>query len=772
MSYKIGELGNFFIHDFETENIPYFGNLSTPHNPENYIVMTGYCIDGGKIEHEYFNNKEESMRSNWADKLLGCRYYVAHNATFEIHWMLKYHREVFLKFIQNGGQVFCTQLAEYMLMHHTVTYPSLEECAVKYGGTEKVDEVKLLWEAGYTTSKIDRALLTRYLADPDVGDVANTRRVCFSQVKLLREQGMWSAFQVRMTSLLFNAVATYNGLYIDMDIANKNLKHQEEQIELLQQSIIKSLPDLPDELQFSFTSPYHLSAFLFGGEVTYDARVSYDPIKYVKVEAYQCADGSWCPITTPIEGLGEDVIRYKSGKNKGLPKVFKVDSQEELLKLGSKTFKFDGLINLEKLPKLVKDEFLGKRAQFRGKQFQKACGTPVYSTSKDALDIIATYTDLAKPLKDLAALVKDTGTFYLKTDKGGKQSGMLQFVEPNGIIHHRLNNTATTTGRLTGSNPNMQQLPRGGSGENDSKVKEMFTSRFGKDGRIVEVDYSALEVVSLAAISGDSNLLRMLTDKIDMHCYRLAAKLNEPYEDVLLKCKDKSHPEYERYDGMRTDIKPRAFSHQYGASAEGIAYSTGCSLEEAVEFKAIEHREFPESNAFPVDVVRPEVEATGMQRKRIAERLDGGSVRMYRRGHFQAKSGNCYSFREHSSWNKEARAYTMDYKATQIANYWNQGEAAFIVQAASGRVIKELIKRDFFGGQVLPVNNVHDAIYLDCATEELAIEAGKLVRDIMESTPKWLTVVIPSLLDWRFDVTPFPAQAEQGVSMAHKESIK
>lgn len=91
----------------------------------------------------------------------------------------------------------------------------------------------------------------------------------------------------------------------------------------------------------------------------------------------------------------------------------------------------------------------------------------------------------------------------------------------------------------------------------------MFTSRFGDKGRIVEVDYSALEVVMLAALSGDENLLDKLVNGIDMHCLRLAAKLGEPYEDVLHKAvENQEHPEHKRYKQMRTDIKPPSFAKQ------------------------------------------------------------------------------------------------------------------------------------------------------------------------------------------------------------------
>lgn len=770
---------NFCILDFENQNHPWYGSVASPHCPDNYIVATGWCVDGGDIKSEYYHDDTKWLKSDAFDKdLLNSKMLVAHNLTFELQWLLKTKPDVLMQFVKQGGKFFCSQYAEYMLTHQLEMYPKLEDCAIKYGGSKKIDEVKLLWEQGVLTADIDKALLMKYLADPKLGDVANTRRVCFSQVTLLRKHGMWDMFMERMNSLLFNAIASYHGLYVDMEVAKRNQQAQEIEIENIKASILGMLPaDLPDDFEFSFTSAYHLSAFLFGGTIQYKAKVSYNPIKYEQVEAHEYTHNTsgvsyYVPLSSeviPSRYLtgAYTLTRFKAGKNKGLPKVFKIDSEVEKLKWGDKQYRFKGLLDFDTLPKIVSEAYVGKRAEFRGKR-ELVDGTPIYSTGKDSLDVLAAHTDVAKPLKNLAALIKDTTTYYLVVDDKGKESGMLQFVEPNGIIHHQLNNCATITGRLSGSKPNMQNIPRDGT----SKVKEMFSSRFGANGRIVEVDYSALEVVALASISGDKNLMRMLIEGIDMHCYRLAAKLGEDYESVFEKCHDKEHPEHKQYKQWRTDIKPRAFAHQYGASAEGIAFSTGCTLEDAQEFKNIEFELFPESNAFPAKYVRPMVEETGNAAQPIREfDEESGRYNVYRRGYFQAKSGTCYSFRQYDKWDKELRTTVKDYKDTQIANYWCQGEASFIVQAACGRVIRELIKRDFADGLVLPINTVHDAIYLDCATEALAKEYGALVRDIMEATPKYLAEVIHALKDWNYHLTPFPAAAECGVNMMNKEDI-
>ncbi|QQM15061.1 putative DNA directed polymerase [Acinetobacter phage Paty] len=759
------------------ENYEYCGSLASPHCPENYVVAAGWACDNGLVKSEYYTEPDQWVASTAFDEdLLNSKVLVAHNLSFELHWLLATKFELIKKFLNNGGRVFCTQYAEFLITHQTEMYPKLEDCSVKYGGTKKIDAVKLLWEQGYKTSEIDQALLMEYLADEHSGDVANTRRVCFAQVAYMQEVGMYEMAKMRMDSLLFNAIATYNGLYVNMDVAKKNMDEQYKRIAELQEDVRSYLPkDLPAELEFSFTSGYHMSAFLFGGTITYDKKVSYDPPKFEQVEVYQFTrdDGTVEYLEPDTINKIEDceierggvITKYKAGRNKGLPKTFKIDSGVEKLKWGKGTYRFEGLVNFDELPKHVSEQFTGDRAEFKGKRVHTACGTPVYSTGDDALDLVAKFTEAAQPLRDMKKLIKDTTTYYLVEDDKGKQSGMLQYVEPNGIIHHQLNNCATVTGRLSGSRPNMQNIPRDGT----SKVKQMFESRFGKEGRIVEVDYSALEVVALASISGDKNLLQQLIDGTDMHCYRLAGALGEDYATVFEKCHDKSHPEHKKYKQLRTNIKPRAFANQYGASAMGISFSTGCSLEEAEQFKETERKLFPESSTYAERVVRPQVEQNGLTVPMESE-LVNGVWKHFRRGFFKANSGTCYSFRQFPKYVKGV-GEKYDYKDTQIANYPIQGEASLIVQAACGRVIRELIARNFAGGLVLPINTVHDACYLDCANEALANEYGKLVKEIMESTPKYMAEIIPALKEWRYDTTPFPAQAEYGINMMDKVDV-
>jgi hypothetical protein len=108
----------------------------------------------------------------------------------------------------------------------------------------------------------------------------------------------------------------------------------------------------------------------------------------------------------------------------------------------------------------------------------------------------------------------------------------------------------------------------------------------------------------------------------------------------------------------------------------------------------------------------------------------------------------------------------MDYKDTQIANYWCQGESGYMMTLSAGRVIRWLISKNFFDGKAYLINNVHDALYLDCH-KTVAREAGLSVAAIMQDAPKYMS----EQLGYNIAHVPFPAKAEMGPSMYDKTEI-
>jgi len=766
------------VWDIETQTHPWYGNVASSFNPDNYIVASGYRLDTvddagqvhvGNTQYVYYNSKEEFLSApvtQWLPIEPNVNVVVAHNSQFEIKWALTHGRNVLEEFLKRGGRIACTAMAEYLLSHQQELYPSLSETAVKHGGTHKVDGVKVLWEAGVLTSEIDKDLLIEYLAGPS-GDIDNTAISFYDQQRQLAEAGMSSMYWERCDALLAFAYCEWFGLYVNRDVAERNLAAQEAEIADLQKELYKLLPtDLPEALEFNWGSDYHMSALVYGGPVKYRHRVPYDPPQYVKADFYKgCAD-KLIPVGEEQEWDLPYLTRYASGKNKGQLKVFREDTDEEKLKWEETSVQLPGLVNLSALPDGVREKYIGKRAEFKGARTLCDGVTPVYSTSTDALKGLKNFVPEVALMVKLASLEKDTGAFYRRVEYNAdgsvkKESGLLQYVGPDGIVHHSLNATATVTTRLSASKPNMQQIPRDGT----SKVKEMFSSRFGAGGRVVEVDYSALEVVMLCAITKDTDLLNLLLNNTDMHCYRLAFQLGEEYSDVYEKCHNESHPEHKRYKQMRTDVKPLSFADQYGASAEGIAFNVGCTVEFAQQFQENEMKLFPISRGYR-KVIADEVERTGNLPGSIhREQTDGGLWRVYRRGYFTGPSTTRYSFRQHPVWDKETRQEVMSYKATQMANYPMQGDASFMMSTAMGRICRWLIQNDWFGGTVCLINNVHDCCHLDCANPDIALTAGRGIKSIMEDMPRYLTEKFPA-----FDMAdvPFPAAMEIGTNLMDK----
>lgn len=779
--------------DLEVENNPYYGSKASPYCPDNYVVHSAYRIDRTEddgtvtVEQTFdirFNSKQEFLDDVAGEHLWfripsDCWCIVAHNAAFEISWFLTYQRQHFEEFLKRGGRVFDTMHGEYIVSDFQSMYPSLDETAPKYGGEHKIDGVKILWEQGVLTSQIDPILLRDYLVN---GDIKNTALCFYGQCATFAQRNQMQYVWERMDALLAWAYCEWFGLFVNMPIARKNQEEQEQRIREIKQELQQYIPkDLPETLDFNFGSDFHMSALVYGGPIKYRKKVPYDPPQYVKYDAYladvngtlQYIDVSdWQPEWTYPRTL------YKSGKNKGLPKVFRLDTEEEKLKWEDDLYFCPGLVDIQELPEVVREKY-AERGEFRqARNLQD--GTPVYSTSTDAMEALARQGfEFCKLVNELGALEKDTGTYYLRTEYNEdgsvkKLSGMLQYVIPqspdgSGIIHHRLNTCSTVTGRLSGSNPNLQNLPRDGT----SRVKQMFTSRYGAGGRITEVDYSALEVVMSCVHTGDRKLLSLLQNGTDMHCYRLAFKENKTYEEMYNLCHNADGPDYKYWKQQRTDIKPPSFAAQYGATAKGIAFATGCTVEYAQSFLDNEAKLFPDTIGFRA-VIKEEVERTGAEGRMYREQADDGSYRIYRIGTWTSPAGARYSFRQKEQWKEvvpgQRKQKVMDYKETEMANYWCQGEAFFLMAVAAGMVLRALLARDWFDNQVCLITNVHDALYLDSANPEVGREASLLVKQCMEDAPKRIHQLWPNY--GIIGEVPFPAEAEMGTSMYSKEKVE
>ena len=778
------------VHDVETETNPWYGQMASPYNAENYVVMDAFeTVTFGSGEPSMSERTERRYasvedRGKWKVDFTGIDIYVAHNAAYEMSWLLQDCFDDFVAFLKRGGRVYCTAYAHYLLSNQQDTYPALNDTAPLYGGTQKVDGVKALWEAGVKTSDIDVNLLSEYLSGPG-GDICNTTKVFLGTWAQLQQRNMLKMALVRMDGLIFSSFCMHFGLKVDEAKAAELQKENEDRYKVLHSQMIQYLPsDLPAPALEQFTGTrFQLSALLYGGAYKYVGRVFREDAEgnpiYVKAEgpyfksAKKAIPYEHCEFDEEVGGLWycpalkEHQARYTAGKNKGLPKFDKYDTEERQTKNDDLIYQMPGLIQgavREKLQAAIDGEWSGAQ--------KLADGSPVVSTAGDVLDVLAAHDiPLAKVLAEMSKIDKDLGSFYLKQtfNKDGslkKESGMLQYVQPDGFIHHTLNHTSTVTGRLSSNKPNLQQIPRGDT----SRVKEMFISRFGVDGGILQEDYSALETVGLQVFSRDTALKDALLRGLDMHSIRLASMEELPYDYVVARTKDSDHPDHAEWDVKRTDIKPVAFQYQYGATAYGMAMSTGKTQDFCQAFIDAEKAAFPEVETwFECDVFKA-VEDSADQRPLERVQLDTGHFLLFKTGVYTSIEGTTYQFRQTSknkfNFQTKQREEVKEFVVPQMRNYPVQGGSGFFVQLACGMLIRHLISRDFYGMKCLPINTVHDATYFD-SHKDVVYQAAIEIEAVMECIPEQLNKLWPA-----FDVqVPFPVAGGWGPSMAVENPV-
>lgn len=748
--------------DTETRIGTLHGRKASPFFSENWVVAHAWAREGGPVAHRYYG--KERPAAGWFTQVLeGATVLVGHNIKFDLLHMMQdpTNRAAFMRWVADGGEVWDTQLAEYLLQGQRAEsfYLSLDDLSAQYGGDPKVDEVKILWEQGVNTDEIDQDLLLRYLcggrdADGEMreGDIGNTRTIYRAQRLRAEQLGMIPVIRINMGALLATVEMEHNGLRVDMEHAEELRAKAVAELAAVQAELDEYVQGLPFE--FKWTSRHHVSALIFGGTVSYEVRehkLGEDgrPLYSMKDEThYILEDGStveclWYEHAWQAEGRADTRVRFAGGKQAGEPKTKKVKVPDT------------------SRPKMHNVEYHHTFRGYTAPDRAWETSTPgVYSTAAEVIEALGNREiPFLKALAKRAKLAKDIGTYYYtEPDAAGVRKGMLTLVGDDGLIHHNLNMTSTVTGRFSCSNPNLQNIPKG----NKSAVKEVFVSRFA-GGKVIQSDFSSLEVYVQANLTKCAQLIKDLLAGRDMHCVRLAAKEHMTYEEVFDLCKVQCIPEW---DYKRTGAKQFSFQRAYGAGAPAIAESTGMSLEEVEALIEAEERVFPEIseyfNARALEIQKSRVPTTIFIQH---PQVPGLTVQLGR-GECRAPSGTRYTYMESPSpVGMARRGQGSSFSPTIIKNYEVQGEGALVCKAALWLAVRSFYALSNLGGQALLINTVHDAVYAD-ASPIVAEAAAKVLHACMVGASEFLQ----RFTSWQLEV-PVPSDTTWGSSMAEEEKI-
>ncbi|RHH69372.1 DNA polymerase I [Collinsella sp. AM17-1] len=298
------------------------------------------------------------------------------------------------------------------------------------------------------------------------------------------------------------------------------------------------------------------------------------------------------------------------------------------------------------------------------------------------------YSTNAKVLSDLARDHEIVRLILDWREKSKIKSTYLDTLGPlrrgDGRVHTTYNQTITATGRLSSSDPNLQNIPT--RSELGRTVKTAFSA--GEGSVFLAVDYSQIELRLLAHLSGDEHLVRAFNEGEDFHAETAARVFGVPVSEVT--------------PDLRSRAKAVNFGIVYGQQAYGLSQSLHISMAEARDMIDRYYEAYPGVRTF-LDNVVARAKQTG-----YAETMYG------RRRHIpelKAKNPQLRGFGERTAMNHPM-----------------QGTAADIIKIAMARVSRRLEEEGFAAHMIL---QVHDELDFECPIDEVE-RLTAMVRDVME----------------------------------------
>lgn len=648
---------------------------------------------------------------NNADVIIG------HNLSFDLCYV--WNTGIIKDFILQGGKIWDTQLAEYLLTGQQHSFASLAELQLKYlGQVVKPSRISYL----YSDKKKDNSKkiptgADKILAAKDrcprlwklyneycKSDGATPLLIFKKQMERAKSMGMIPIIELYNDYLLAIINMSCTGIEVDVIKTEKtlqefNIKHL-EYLEQAQEILKKVWTDTRLPI-FNINSPDHKSAVLFGGFIKVDERVQDGFFKNGNPRYRKQS------VSVPVEGWGISPSLSTPGKKEGL-----------------------------------------------------------YSTDDGVMKRIALETD-SYDIKEYCRLQQQS-MMYKKAAKTYLQAFLDRSV--NGVLYPNYNNTITPTGRISSSEPNMQNLPS--KSETASKVEGCLVAP--KDWVCVSADFSQLEKWVQCLVSGDVALQDKLESGACLHCVTLAAVEELDYQWVYQKAKIEQDPVW---DKKRTAIKPVGFLMDYGGMARRVAQETGLDeetvnkiFEKDKELYPQKHRFFeetlPEAVKSGATISREcDIPASRKKGKDSSRFVNGvellpifdkdGNVSytdqdVRQVGYWQTNYGKRYHFLDNGRRIKNGikRGFSMP----QFKNYPNQGGGSDIQAATSAELLRCLLLK---GDKIKMVMEIHDSkrfyIRKDCLDQIL-----RWLKATIEDVPKIFLrrfgVVIPFKFPIEFEV--------------------
>lgn len=242
-------------------------------------------------------------------------------------------------------------------------------------------------------------------------------------------------------------------------------------------------------------------------------------------------------------GVRVDEERLKKYANTLLEKIDKLE--ESIISKAGESFNINS-------PKQLGEILFGKLKLSGGKKTKTG-----YSTAADVLEKLAPEHEIIRDILEYRQLTKLNSTYA---------TGLAGYIREDGRIHGTFNQTITATGRISSTEPNLQNIPV--RTEMGSKIRDIFVPK--PRYVFVDADYSQIELRVLASLSGDEKLIESYHSAADIHAATASQVFHVPLEEVT--------PE------LRRNAKAVNFGVVYGISAFGLSEDLSISRKEALDY--------------------------------------------------------------------------------------------------------------------------------------------------------------------------------------------
>jgi DNA polymerase I-like protein with 3'-5' exonuclease and polymerase domains len=569
------------VYDLETKTswIGEENNIrdNSPRNPDNFVVgiywkvlrditdpiLTKVDLAAPVNRHVIRHNDKPDPDdpSAFIDALKSVDCTAAHNNKFDTGWLVEMGLEI-------PELCYCTMIAEYIFARGNPIDKSLKGTAERRDVTrKKSDLIDAEFKSGKEFSEIDLVKVNEYAE----ADVQSCAEILVQQLQELSEPhnvGLTETFKLMNEMLLFLVEIEKNGIKIDMDALEKvGSDYREEKTSILNrlnEIVVEVMGDTPINLasgpdlvrvvfsRIVIDKVLWKATFNLGtdsnGKALYPTRMK--PTQFNKkvremttvakrqtaVHCHDCAGSGY------IQKMKKDGSPYKN--KSPCPRCKK----EGALYLDG-----DKVAGLKMIPSGTSD------VSVHGFKTDKATLASLIDQAKDKGNLVA--QEFLEKITRLNAVNTYLDSFV---------TGIRTYTRKSGFLHANFNQTITRTGRLSSSQPNFQNLPKG----NKFPVRKAVVSRF-ENGFWTEYDYSGLEFRVAGELSQDSQIIEDVVTGKDVHKQTASIIYQEPESDISKEKRQnsKAYTFAPLYGGRGANEKPhiRRYFDEYFVLYRGLS---------------------------------------------------------------------------------------------------------------------------------------------------------------------------------------------------------